>query len=96
MLRRHIACQRNSQAARLLCNKCGPEALRLGMKTETVIFGYRESFSKFYRNLDLNGDGYRKYGNEIGRKNRNRKRKWFRLFPTVSGNYRFYPVFYCR
>jgi hypothetical protein len=25
------------------------------MKTETVIFGYRKSFSKFYRNLGLNG-----------------------------------------
>jgi hypothetical protein len=70
----------------------------VGMKTKTVIFGYRESFSKFYRNLDLNGNGigYRKYGNEIGRKNRNRKRKRFRLFPTVSENYRFHPVFYRR
>jgi hypothetical protein len=70
----------------------------LGMKTETIFFGYLESFSKFYRNLGLNGNGngYRKYGNGIGRKNWNRKRKRFRLFPTVSENYRFYPVFYRR
>jgi hypothetical protein len=65
---------------------------------ETVIFGYRGSFSKFYRNLGLNGNGngYRKFGNGIGRKIRNRKRKRFSPFPTVSGNYRFYPVFYRR
>jgi hypothetical protein len=44
------------------------------VKTKTVIFGYRESFSKFYRNLGLNGNGYRKYGNGIGRKTRNQKR----------------------
>jgi hypothetical protein len=70
----------------------------LGVKTETIIFGYRESFSKFYRNLGLNGNenGYRKYGNEIGRKTRNRKRKRFGSLPTVSGNYRFYSVFYRR
>jgi hypothetical protein len=64
------------------------------MKTETIFFGYRKSFSKFYRNLDLNGNGngYRKYGNGIGRKNRNRKGKRFRLFfdrfwklPFLSG-----------
>ena len=61
------------------------------MKTETVIFGYRESFSKFYRNLGLNGNenGYRKYGNEIGRKTRNRKHKRFGSLPTIFGNYRF-------
>jgi hypothetical protein len=68
----------------------------LGVKTETVNFGYRESFSKFYRNLGLNGNGngYRKYGNGIGRKNRKQKR--FSSLPTVSGNYRFYSVFYRR
>jgi hypothetical protein len=65
------------------------------MKTETVIFGYRKSFSKFYRNLGLNGNGngYRKYGNGIGRKTRNRKRKQFGSLPTVSENYRFYSPF---
>jgi hypothetical protein len=62
-------------------------------KTETVIFEYRKSFSKFYRNLGLNGNGYRKYGNGIGRKTRNRKHKRFGSLPTVSGNYRFYSVF---
>jgi hypothetical protein len=66
------------------------------MKTETVIFGYRKSFSKFYRNLGLNGNenGYRKYGNRIGIKTRNRKR--IGSLPTVSENYRFYSVFYRR
>jgi hypothetical protein len=70
----------------------------LGVKTETIIFGYRESFSKFYRNLCLNrnGNGYGKYGNEIGRKTRYRKRKRFESLPTVSGNYRFYSEFYRR
>jgi hypothetical protein len=65
------------------------------MKMETIIFGYRESFSKFYRNIDLHGNGnsYQKYGNEIGRKNRNQKRKHFRLFPTVFENYRFIRYF---
>jgi hypothetical protein len=62
------------------------------VKTETVFFGYRESFLKFYRNLGLNGNGYRKYGNGIGRKNQKRKR--FEPLPTVSGNYRFYSVFF--
>jgi hypothetical protein len=38
------------------------------VKTEMVIFGYHESFSKFYRNLGLNGNGNRKYENGIGRK----------------------------
>jgi hypothetical protein len=65
------------------------------MKTEMVIFGYRKSFSKFYRNLGLNGNenGYRKYGNGIGRKTRNRKRKRFGSLPTVFENYHFYSVF---
>jgi hypothetical protein len=38
---------------------------------EIVIFGYRESFSKFYRNLGLNGNrnGNWKYENGISRKN---------------------------
>jgi Ca2+-binding EF-hand superfamily protein len=63
---------------------------------ETVIFGYRESFSKFYRNLGLNENEnfYKKYGNGIGRKNRKRKR--FELFLTVYENYRSYSVFYHR
>jgi Ca2+-binding EF-hand superfamily protein len=66
------------------------------MKMETVIFGYRESFSKFYRNLGLNENEnfYKKYGNGIGRKNRKRKR--FELFLTVYENYRSYSVFYHR
>jgi hypothetical protein len=40
------------------------------VKTEMVIFGYRESFSKFYQNLGLNRNenGYRKYGNGNDRK----------------------------
>jgi Ca2+-binding EF-hand superfamily protein len=63
---------------------------------ETVIFGYRESFSKFYRNLGLNENEnfYKKYGNGISRKNRKRKR--FELFLTVYENYRSYSVFYHR
>jgi hypothetical protein len=50
------------------------------VKTETVIFGYRESFSKSYRNLGLNENrnNYQKYENEIGRKNQ--KRKQFGLY----------------
>jgi hypothetical protein len=43
-----------------------------------------------------NGNDYQKYGNGIGRKTRNRKRKRFGSLPTVSGNYRFYSVFYRR
>jgi hypothetical protein len=54
--------------------------LYLGVKTETIIFGYHKSFSKFYRNLSLNGNGYRKYG--IGRKNQNPKQKRFECLPT--------------
>jgi hypothetical protein len=69
----------------------------IGMKTETVFFGYRESFSKFYRNLGLNGNGngYRKYGNGIGRKTRNRKRKhlgFFRPFPEITVFIRYFTV----
>jgi hypothetical protein len=64
-------------------------AQALGVKMETIIFGYRESFSKFYRNLGLNG-------NRIGRKTRNRKQKRFESLPTVSRNYHFYFVFYRR
>jgi hypothetical protein len=76
----------------------GKHLMHLGMKTKTVIFGYRKSFLKFYRNLGLNGNenGYRKYGNRIGRKTRNRKWKRFGSLPTVSDNYRFYSVFYRR
>jgi hypothetical protein len=65
------------------------------MKTETVIFGYRESFSKFYRNLDLNGNGnsYRKYGNEIGRNNRNGNGLgFFRPFPEITVFIRYFTV----
>jgi hypothetical protein len=61
------------------------------VKTETVIFGYRELFSKFYRNLGLNINSYRKYGNRIGRKTHNRKR--FGSLPTIFENYYFYLVF---
>jgi hypothetical protein len=59
---------------------------------ETVIFGYRKSFSKFYRNseVNINGNGYQKYGNKISRKNRKQKR--FESLLTVSGNYHFYIV----
>ena len=69
----------------------------LGMKTETVIFEYRESFSKFYRNLGLNGNGngYRKSGNGICRKIRNRKRKrfsHFRPFPEITVFIRYFTV----
>jgi hypothetical protein len=64
---------------------------QIGAKTKTVIFGYRESFLKFYRNLEQNENGYSKYRNEIGRKNRKQKR--FGSFLTVSENYYFYLVF---
>jgi hypothetical protein len=58
---------------------------RLGMKTETVIFGYRESFSKFYRNLGLNGNGngYRKSGNGL---------VLFRPFPEITVFIRYFTV----
>ena len=37
-------------------------SLSLGMKTKMKIFGYRESFLRFYR-VNENENGYRKYGN---------------------------------
>jgi RNA recognition motif-containing protein len=62
---------------------------------EKIIFVYQESFLKFYRNLDLNGNrnSYRKYGNKIDRKTRNRKRKWFESIPNVFENYIFIRYF---
>jgi hypothetical protein len=44
-----------------------------------VIFGYQELFSKFYRNLGLNENGYRKYGNGIGN-----GLDLFRPFPKIT------------
>jgi hypothetical protein len=38
------------------CDYVSPD-LRPGVKTKTVIFGYWEPFSIFYRNLGLNGNG---------------------------------------
>ena len=37
-------------------------SLSLGMKMKMKIFGYRESFLRFYR-VNENENGYRKYGN---------------------------------
>jgi hypothetical protein len=68
---------------------------QLWVKTETIIFDHRESFSKFYQTLELNGnENDRKYGNEIGRKNQKQKR--FGSLPVVFRNYRIYSVFYRR
>jgi hypothetical protein len=39
----------------------------IGVKKKTVIFGYRELFSKFYQNLVLHRNSYKKYGNKIDR-----------------------------
>jgi hypothetical protein len=72
----------------------GPVACvrRLGVKTKTLIFGYRESFSKFCRNSGLNGNkNYcRKYGNEIDRN----VLKRFRSLSIVFQNCRIYSIFY--
>jgi len=41
---------------------------RLGLKTKTKIFDYRESFSRFYRDsgVNENENSYRKYRNKNG------------------------------
>jgi hypothetical protein len=62
-----------------------------------VIFGYRELFSKFYRNLGLNGNGngYRKYGNEsvekLGIRNENGL-GLFRPFHEITVFIRYFRV----
>jgi hypothetical protein len=65
------------------------------MKTKTVIFRYRKSFSKFYRNLGLNKNGYRKYGNEIDRKigiGNGNNLTLFRPFPKITVFIRYFTV----
>jgi hypothetical protein len=56
----------NTMFDRPKCSRCTSQ--RLGMKTKMEIFGYRESFSRFYQNFGLykNEIGYRKYGNQKG------------------------------
>jgi len=70
----------------------------VGMKTETIIPGYRESFSRFYRlfGQNENDNGYRKNENENDKKIRKRKRKRFQPLPTVFTKYRILPVIYRR
>jgi hypothetical protein len=66
------------------------------MKTEMIIFKYRESFLNFYRNLGLNGNSYRKYGNGIGRKKTGIENEnglgFFRPFPKIAVFIRYFTV----
>jgi hypothetical protein len=68
---------------------------RVAVKTKTIIFEYWESFSKFYRNSGLNGNGncYRKYGNRIDRKIRiENGLGLFRSFPEITVFIRYFTV----
>ena len=71
---------------------------KVGLKTKTKIFDYREPFSRFYRDsgVNENENSYRKYKNKNGIFIRNWKRKWFQPLPTVFENYRIYAVIYRR
>lgn len=54
-------------------------------KTKTLIFGYRESFLKFYRNLEQNKNGYSKYIMKSVEKIENRYDLGiFCLFPKIT------------
>jgi hypothetical protein len=77
------------------CLEASPRLAGVGVKTETKNFEYWESFSKFYRNLGLNGNGYRKYGNIIGIKIRIENVNnlgLFRQFPEITIFIRYFTI----